>query len=154
MTEIDLTRRETYRHWSPVTIRFSDQDSLQHINNVAISQYFEVARTAYVYDVIRYAKMEGEIEFILARVLIDFVSELHYPGLVEVGARLTRIGTKSLTSGYGVFSGDRCIATSEAVNVFYDMETRKSATPPERVRGILEAELRNPSLVASGYSAA
>ena len=154
MTEIDLTRRETFRHWSPVTIRFSDQDSLGHINNVALAQYFEVSRTAFVYDVIRHAQMEGEIEFILARVVIDFRSELHYPGAVEVGGRLTRLGTKSLTSGYGIFAGDRCIATSEAVNVFYDMETRKSASPPDRVREILEAEVAEPQLVASNYSAA
>lgn len=154
MSEIDLTRRETFCHWSPVTIRFSDQDSLGHINNVALSQYFEVSRTAFVYDVIRHAQMEGEIEFILARVLIDFRSELHYPGIVEVGGRLTRVGTKSLTSGYGIFAGDRCIATSEAVNVFYNMETRKSTTPPDRVRDILLAEVETPSLEATRYSAA
>lgn len=149
MPDFDLSSRETYRHWSPVTIRFSDQDSLGHINNVALSQYFEVSRTAFVYDVIRLAKMEGEIEFILARVVIDFVAELHYPGSVEVGARLIRVGNKSLHSGYGIFKGDQCIATSEAVNVFYDMETRKSATPPDTVRGILEREVEAPSLEAT-----
>ena len=87
MAEFDLTDRATYRHWSPVTIRFSDQDSLAHINNVALAQYFEVARTAYVYDVIRAAGPEAvkTVEFILARVVIDFVRELHYPGRVEVG---------------------------------------------------------------------
>lgn len=154
MSKFDLTRRETFRHWSPVTIRFSDQDSLGHINNVALSQYFEVSRTAFVYDVIRLAKMEGEIEFILARVAIDFISELHYPGRVEVGGRLIRVGNKSLSSGYGIFSGDRCIATSEAVNVFYDMKTRKSTTPPQKVRDILEAEVETPALIATDYSAA
>ena len=151
MTEIDLTRRETYRHWSPVTIRFSDQDSIGHINNVALAQYFEVGRTAYVYDVIHHAKMEGEIEFILARVVIDFLKELHYPGAVEVGARLTRLGNKSLSSGYGIFQGGTCIATSEAVNVFYDMQTRRSTTPPTRVREILMEELEHPKLEARLY---
>ena len=148
MSEFDLKSRETYRHWSPVTIRFSDQDSLAHINNVALAQYFEVSRTAYVYDVIRAAGPEAvkTVEFILARVVIDFVSELHYPGRVEVGARLIRLGNKSMTSGYGIFSGERCIATSEAVNVFYDMKTRSSMTPPQDVRAILQTELENPSL--------
>ena len=149
MTDFDLTRRDTFRHWSPVTIRFSDQDSLGHINNVALAQYIEVGRTAFVYDVIRHARMEGEIEFILARVVIDFVRELHYPGAVEVGARLTRVGNKSLSSGYGIFQGDQCIATSTAVNVFYDMESRRSTTPPDRVREILMAELETPALTAS-----
>ncbi len=151
MPDYDPASRDTYRHWSPVTIRFSDQDSLAHINNVALAQYFEVSRTAYVYDVIRLAGAEAveKVEFILARVVIDFVSELHYPGSVEVGARLIRLGNKSMTSGYGIFSGDRCIATSEAVNVFYDMKTRTTMTPPQTVRSILERELAGAELTAS-----
>jgi acyl-CoA thioester hydrolase len=143
MTEVDvdLTRRESYRHWTPVTIRFCDQDSLAHVNNVALAAYVEAARTAYIYELIKKSGMEG-LEFILARVVIDFVRELHYPGAVEVGARLTRVGNKSLTTGYGVFRGDDCIATSECVNVFYDMQTRKTVVPPDSVRETLEAELR------------
>ena len=146
MSDIDLTRRDSFRHWSPVTIRFGDQDSLAHVNNVALAQYFEVGRTAYVYDMIRKAGAEGRVEFILARVVIDFLRELHYPGAVEVGSRLTRLGTKSLTTGYGIFRGDECIATSEAVNVFYDMATRKTTTPPPEVRRLLERELERPSI--------
>ncbi len=148
MSEIDLTRRESYRHWSPVTIRFSDQDSLAHVNNVALTQYLEVGRTAFVYDVIRAAGCEGRIEFILARLIIDFKRELHYPGAVEVGSRLTRLGTKSLTTGYGIFRGQDCIATSEAVNVFYDMAVRRSTKPPPDVRALLDRELANPALTA------
>lgn len=142
MTEVDvdLTRRESYRHWTPVTIRFCDQDSLAHVNNVALAAYVEAARTAYIYELIRKSGADG-LEFILARVVIDFRRELHYPGAVEVGARLTRVGNKSLTTGYGVFRGDDCIATSECVNVFYDVATRKTVAPPESVRETLEAEL-------------
>ena len=147
MNQIDLTRRESFRHWSPVTIRFGDQDSLAHVNNVALAQYFEVARTAYVYDVIRAAGAEGRIEFVLARLVIDYMRELHYPGAVEVGARLTRLGAKSLTTGYGIFLGEECIATSEAVNVFYDMGTRRSTLPPDDVRAVLERELERPGSV-------
>ena len=144
MDQIDLTSRAGFRHWSPVTIRFSDQDSLGHINNVALAQYFEVGRTAYIYDLIRAAGCEGSIEFILARLVIDYRRELHYPGAVEVGARLTRLGTKSLTTGYGIFLGDACIATSEAVNVFYDMQARRSTIPPPEMRALLERELERP----------
>lgn len=150
MSEIDLSRRENFRHWSPVTIRFGDQDSLAHVNNVALAQYFEVGRTAFVYDLIRAAGAEGKIEFILARLVIDFRRELHYPGAVEVGSRLTRLGNKSLTTGYGIFLGDICVATSEAVNVFYDMATRRTTVPPPEVRAALEHELERPTLAAQG----
>jgi len=151
MSEFDLRDPATYRHWSEVIIRFGDQDSLAHINNVALSQYFEVARTAYVYDVIRAAGEDAvkSVEFILARVVIDFLQELHYPGRVRVGARLIRLGNKSMTSGYGIFRGQDCIATSEAVNVFYDLSTRSTMVPPLEVRAVLERELEAPVLVSS-----
>ena len=84
----------------------------------------------------------------MARLVIDFRRELHYPGAVEVGSRLTRLGRKSLTTGYGIFAGDACIATSEAVNVFYDMATRRST-----VAGVnLDEELSRLVLFQEAYS--
>lgn len=140
MTEFDLTRRETFRHWTPVTIRFSDQDSMAHVNNTAIATYFEASRCAFIYELIQRGRMEG-MEFILARVTINYLRELFYPGSVDVGARLTRVGNKSITTGYGVFLGGECIATAECVNVFYDMATRKTVAPPEIMRAALMKEL-------------
>ena len=124
MTEIDLKDRRSYVHWTPVTIRYADTDILRHVNNVAQAAYFEAARTAFVYDVIRLAGVDQSNEFVLARLTIDFHAELHYPGMVEVGSRLFKLGNKSLTTGYGIFQGDKCFATSQAVNVFYDLKTR------------------------------
>lgn len=149
MAEIDLKSRASYAHWTPVTIRFADMDILRHVNNVALAAYFEAARTAYVYDVIRLAGVDQSNEFVLARLTIDFHAELHYPGTVEVGARLIRIGNKSMTSGYGIFQGETCFATSDAVNVFYDLATRKTMAPAARVREILMQELQHPGLTAS-----
>ncbi len=140
MSEFDLTRRETYAHWTPVTIRYSDQDAMAHVNNTALATYIEAARTAFIYDLIQKGGMQG-LEFILARLIIDYRRELHYPGTVEVGARLIRVGNKSLTTGYGVFMGDDCVATSECVNVFYDMGLRKTVVPSTSIRAALEMEL-------------
>jgi len=140
MSEFDLTRRETYAHWTPVTIRYSDQDAMAHVNNTALATYIEAARTAFIYDLIQKGGMQG-LEFILARLIIDYRRELHYPGTVEVGARLIRVGNKSLTTGYGVFMGDDCVATSECVNVFYDMGLRKTVVPSTSIRAALVAEM-------------
>ena len=41
----DLTIRDSFSHWTPVTIRFSDQDPLGHVNNVSITAYVEACRT-------------------------------------------------------------------------------------------------------------
>jgi acyl-CoA thioester hydrolase len=83
----------------------------------------------------------GDIEYVLARVAIDFRREIYYPGTVEVGARFLRLGNRSIVSGYGAFLDGECFATAEAVNVFFDLRTRASAPPPAAFRRLLEAEL-------------
>lgn len=140
MTDFDLTNRQTFSHWTSVTIRYSDQDAMAHVNNTALATYIESARTAFIYRLIQTSGAVG-MEFILARLVIDYRRELHYPGTVEVGARLIRVGNKSLTTGYGVFKDDVCYATSECVNVFYDMATRKTAVPSDSTRAALIAEM-------------
>lgn len=129
----DLSRRETFSDFTPVTIRFSDQDSMGHVNNVSFGAYIEAARTMLIQGLLDQFDHPG-LDFILARVVIDYRRELHYPGTVDVGARLIRLGSKSLTSGYGVFKGEECVATAESVNVFYDMNTRSSVVPPHDVQ--------------------
>ena len=136
----DLTRRDTFDHFPTVPPRFSDQARMGHVNNVSFAAYVEAARTMLIGALLDKFDHPG-LDFILARVTIDYRRELHYPGSVDVGGRLIRLGTKSLTSGYGVFSGDTCVATSESVNVFYDMNSRQSVVPPDDVQAAIRAEI-------------
>jgi len=103
-----------------------------HVNNVAFAAYIEASRTMLIQGLLDQFQYDG-LDFILARVVIDYRNELHYPGSIDVGAKLTRLGSKSLTSCYGIFLDEQCIATGESVNVFYDMNTRSSVKPPEDV---------------------
>jgi acyl-CoA thioester hydrolase len=136
----DLTRRDTFRDFTPVTIRFSDQDSMGHVNNVSFGAYIEAARTMLIQGLLDQFDHPG-LDFILARVVIDYRRELHYPGTVEVGGRLIRLGSKSLTSGFGVFRDDECVATAESVNVFFDMNTHSSVVPPQDVQQAIRAKM-------------
>jgi len=140
-TGLDLTQRSTFKLFTPVTLRFCDTDKLGHINNVSIAAFFEASRVELFDDVIRRARLGPGIDYVLARIAIDFKSELHYPGTVEVGGRFIRVGSRSILSGYGAFSGDRCFATAEAVNVFFDLETRKSVAPAANLRRLLEEQI-------------
>ena len=139
-TQVNLRDRKSFRHFTPVTIRFCDQDSMDHVNNVAFTAYVEAARCDYILAVLGRFHYPT-LDFVLARHTIEYLAELHYPGTVDVGARVLKVGTKSLTSGYGVFLGDTCMANSICVNVFYDMQTRTSVAPPDDVRDAFRAEL-------------
>ena len=139
----DLTAAATFKRWTPVTLRFSDQDSLGHINNVAYAAYVEQARVALIDSLLRSRGKGAGIDYILANVTIDYRREMHFPGVVDVGARLLKIGTKSITSGFGLFKAGENVATATSVNVFFDPESGRSVAIPEALRKILEAELAN-----------
>lgn len=111
-----------------------------HVNNVSFAAYIEAARTMLIQGLLDQFRHDG-LDFILARVIIDYRRELHYPGVVDVGARLTRLGSKSLTSTYGIFSENDCVATGESVNVFYDMNVRRSVKPPEDVAAAIRDKI-------------
>ena len=135
----DLTDAGSFRHWTPVSLRFSDQDSLGHINNVAYAAYVEQARVALIDKLLR--SRGDEIDYILANVQIDYRREMHFPGNVDVGARLLRVGNKSITTGYGLFKDRNNVATAGSVNVFFDPATRKTMAIPDSLRRVLEEEL-------------
>ena len=135
-----LTNRAHFTHWTCVPIRFSDQDSLGHVNNVAIAAYVEAGRTRLIHEFLLRDKYP-DLDYALVHVEIDYLAEFHYPGTVDVGGRVERVGTKSFTTGYGLFAGENCVATSRSVNVFFDTAKRESVTPPDDVRALLENTL-------------
>lgn len=140
-TEIDLTQRGAFGLMTPVTIRFSDTDKLGHVNNVAIAAYFEAARCELYYELMKEAQVGANIDFVLARVAINFRREFFYPGMVDVGSRFLKLGNRSVVTGYGLFIGNTCHATAEAVNVFFDLETRTPIAPPAPLKRLLEREI-------------
>ena len=143
--EIDPRLRATYKIWTSHTIRYNDQDPLGHVNNAVYSTFFEAGRTSFIKPMLDHVADETTtLDFVLARITIDFLKELNYPGTVDIGTRVRRIGTKSMTFANGVFKAgtDECVATCDAVLVFFDLTTRSSVEPPARMRAMLEASLR------------
>jgi len=140
-TPFDLRQRSTFASLVPVTIRYSDQDPLGHVNNVAIAAYLEVGRTELLGPLLE--KLGGaSLDTVVARLTIDYLRELRYPGTVEVGTRLVRLGTKSMVIGSGIFLGEACVATAECISVFFDLSKRTSTVPPAAIRTEIERLMR------------
>ena len=74
---------------------------------------------------------------VLAKLTVDYLKEITFPGTVDVGGRLTYVGTKSMRTEFAIFQRDTCCVVSESVNVFFDPETRASAPPPEDAKARL-----------------
>ncbi|MCW9035124.1 MAG: acyl-CoA thioesterase [Rhodospirillales bacterium] len=135
-SQFDLTDPKIYNFWTEVSLRYSDQDDLGHVNNVAYAAFVEAGRTDLLYQYVDYDKYP-KLNFMLANVNINYLQECHWPGTMRVGSRLTNLGTKSITTGYGLFLDGICRATAECVNVYFDTDTRKSVAPPEDLRAKL-----------------
>jgi acyl-CoA thioester hydrolase len=137
---LDLSARASFNHWIQVALRYSDLDPIGHVNNAITPMFFEEARCQIIYPVLR-AQGRTDLDLVLVRTVIDYARELSYPGAVDVGMRIHRVGNKSIHMVHGVFDANsgKCTATGECVCVVFDQKNRASITPPEDVRMSLEA---------------
>ncbi len=136
-TAFDPRLRTSYRLWITIPIRFADQDPLGHVNNAAIGIYIEQSRCEHLLPLVR-AAGGPNMDFVLARIVIDFAKEIRYPGTVEVGLRIARLGNKSFAVANAVFQGETCHALAEATLVFFDTGQRAAKPPPDAVRAALQ----------------
>ncbi|MBM08702.1 MAG: hypothetical protein CMF69_03890 [Magnetovibrio sp.] len=136
---IDLSDTNSFNFWTPVTIRFSDQDELGHINNCSYLAYVEAGRVAFLGGLLHPVNHEG-IDLILAHISVDYLKEGHYPGTIEVGSRILGLGNKSMTTGYGLFINNECKATAKCVNIYFRPKTRETIVIPPDIRSQLETD--------------
>jgi acyl-CoA thioester hydrolase len=98
-------------------VRFGDCDPMGHVNNAAYSTYLEQARIGV---------LQNLGHFILARVEIDFRSELRPGDEIEIRSRCSRIGTKSFDLEHEIHCDGRVAAQGKSVLVGYDYERGES----------------------------
>jgi len=108
-----LQNRSIYPHWCNDTVRFCDQDAAGHINNVSICAYMETARLTFMRDLGMMAPREDGVRGISAGMTISFLAESHWPGTIELGTGVLKVGSSSLTVGSAAFKDDLCIAAAE-----------------------------------------
>jgi len=129
----ELSKIEFHVHWKRDVLRYRDTDRQGHVNNAVFVTFLESGRVAILYDPGKPLAPEGA-SFVIARLSMDFISEMRWPNDVEIGTTVTRLGTSSVTLGQGLFVDRRCVAVAETVIVLMDEETRKSRPLPAPAR--------------------
>jgi len=124
-----------------IEIRWRDVDAYGHVNNAVYLNYLEEARDAWVQAVLG-AVSGSTWDFVLARVEIDFRSELTQDdGAVIVRCTLDRIGNSSVGTREEVRKQDGTIsAEARSVVVARDPGTGRSRPLTDAEREALEAE--------------
>ncbi len=116
-------------------VRFGDLDPNQHVNNAVYATYFETGRVTLMKDP-RYGLTREGLAWIMVRLDMHFRAELRWPGTIELGLGVVRLGRTSVTCEQVVFSEGRCVASATAVMVLIDEATRRPTPLPT---GLIEA---------------
>lgn len=124
-----------------VAVRFRDCDPMRHVNNAALATYLEIARTDY-YMARRGIAEVSEVDFILARLEIDFKSQATFGEVMVVSVRPGQVGASSFTLEYEVREkvSDRLVASAKTVQVCYDYAAGKKRAIPSALRKALGAD--------------
>ena len=124
-----LPRIEDFPLRVPDVIRFGDIDRQGHVNNAVYSTYLETGRVGLIYDREEGLQVTGATT-VLARIEMDFLKELHWPGTVEVGTAVAEIGRSSYTFAQAIFIDGVCAARAQSTMVLIDAKTRRARPLP------------------------
>ena len=143
----DLT---SYRYKTSIPIRFSDIDAYGNVSNTIYLTYFEIARSGYWNDIIKWDWSKGGI--ILGKSEVNYLKPLAVNDVINCYTRVSRIGNSSFDMLYVLTrvsdTSEEICTTGKTVCISYDYQHNKSTPIPaaERRRMI---EYDEPGLITN-----
>lgn len=124
-----------WHHLRRTQITFRDLDGVGHVYHPTYLCFLEDARTEF-WQMIPGKKGLESLDFVIARVELDYKSSLTLGEAIEVRLRVSAVGTKSFALVYDIFSLDRqqTVLVASTVQVAFDYSTRTSMALSEEVR--------------------
>jgi acyl-CoA thioester hydrolase len=119
-----------YPHRVTEIVRFGDLDPQGHVNQAVFLTYFESGRVAMFRDPDLGVGVPG-ITYVMVRMEVDYMKELHWPGNIEVGTGIAEFGRSSFKAAQAIFRDGTCVAMGKATLVCMDKATRKATPLPE-----------------------
>lgn len=101
---------------------FGDMDIAGHINNVALSRYYETGRCRWLIALTGDSEVfTSGLNTIVAEYTVRFLGEISFPDQVTVGTGIGRIGNSSFSSQQALFVNGQCVGLSDSAMVLtYD----------------------------------
>lgn len=118
-----------------VSVRYSDLDTLGHVNNASYATYLEEARLAYFEEAVD-DSMDGKA-MVVANMDLDFHAPIEERS-VTVGVGIRDVGDRSFAFEYELVSGGETVLTGTTVQVRVDPETGDSLPVPNEWREAFE----------------
>ena len=119
-------------------VRYSDTDRQGHVNNTVFAAFLETGRVEVLYNP-EDPLFAGDAEFVIVASNLNLEGEIHWPGTVDIGTRVARLGNSSITLEQVLFQEDKRVASAQTVLVQINSATRKAQALSDRSRSRLEA---------------
>ncbi|MCA8922204.1 MAG: acyl-CoA thioesterase [Planctomycetes bacterium] len=131
-------------HVERVPLRWSDMDSLGHVNNAVYFTYCESARMG-LFDRLKLADYAGDLGPVVVTASCTFKQQLTFPATLAIEVRCSKVGRTSFTLTYDLrrltADGDPepdPVCTGESVVVWIDFAHGGSVPLPDAMRGLLQ----------------
>jgi acyl-CoA thioester hydrolase len=140
----DMPKLENFPARDYDKLRFSDMDVQGHVNNAVFTTMLETGRTSLLGHPEIDAWNHQQYAYVLARLEVDYLAELRWPGLVHIGTAVKSIGKSSIVLAQGVFMDNVCALTAQSVMVQVSKTSHRPEPITEATRTILEKLMLKP----------
>lgn len=125
--------REAYRWFMTIATRWADNDAYGHVNNTVYYQWFDTAVNAWLVDAGLLDIERSDPIGLVVETGCTYFAPLSFPGDVEVGIAIERLGSSSVTYRIGVFGAgvDGPSAQGHFTHVYVDRKNRRPAPLPD-----------------------
>lgn len=133
--------RDAYCHFTTITTRWSDNDAYGHVNNTIHYQWFDSAVNALLVAAGLLDIVNGDPIGLVVETGCSYFAPLSFPGDVEVGVAIDRLGGSSVTYRIGVFAAGAAepAAQGHFIHVYVGRDSRRPVPLPEEWRARLKA---------------
>ncbi len=118
-------------------VRYNDTDRQGHVNNAVFATFFETGRVEMLYQP-SHQFLSDDCSFVVAKSTIELIAEIHWPGQVDIGTGIVRIGNSSLVIAANLYQQGRLVATSETMVVQVNTQTKTSQGLEPKAKLLLE----------------
>jgi acyl-CoA thioester hydrolase len=123
-----------------IATRWADNDAYGHVNNTVYYQWFDTAVNAWLVEAGLLDIERGDPIGLVVETGCAYFSPLSFPGDVEVGIAVEKLGNSSVTYRIGVFGAGSNDASAQGhfTHVYVGRATRRPAQLPLEWRNKLE----------------
>ena len=131
--------RSDYAVFVPVPLRWNDNDTYGHVNNAVYYELFDTAVNRWLVGEGLLHVASSDVIGLVVETGCSFFAPVAFPGAVEVGVRVGRVGSSSVRYEVGVFAegADAAVAQGHFVHVYVDRCARKPLPLSAEMRGRL-----------------